>query len=168
MRAFDCVYEGKRYPVMASSHIAARSLGTRHIANLLGAIVPSKVAVVDLEVAAGYKPTRYLNVTEGLSHVVNLPLPPMTDGERTYVENSERRVSARRSRVDQAMDRREANVRALQAKLCVCIAGASNSDVSNLAFCTCKSYERASWQIASDAFDMKLANAHLDGLVLDR
>lgn len=88
MRAFDCVYEGKRYPVMASTHVAARSLGTRHIANLLGAIVPSKVAVVDLEIAAGYRPKRYLDITQELS---GADLVFIANHERLHAEFAERR-----------------------------------------------------------------------------
>jgi hypothetical protein len=149
LRSFDCVYEGKRYPVMASTHVAARSLGTRHIANLLGCVEPSKVAVVDLEIAAGYQPCRYLNVTETLVGTVDIQL--------------DRRIEQRRSRVD-TLDRREQQdkVWAKQAKLCVCGAGARDP-----MDCTCKSYDRAVWAVRNDDFDMKLANAHLDGITID-
>lgn len=116
MRAFDCVYEGKRYPVMASTHLAARSLGTRHIANVLGAVEPSKVAVVDLEIAAGYKPTRYLDVTKELS-----------GNELAFIETHERL---------------HANMwQARSAEpLCVCVAG-----LKGIEHCTCKSVERREW-----------------------
>jgi hypothetical protein len=55
MRLFHVRYAGYQQPVFASNHIAARRLGIQHLANTLGAIEPSKVAVVDAELAAGYK-----------------------------------------------------------------------------------------------------------------
>lgn len=168
LKSFDCVYEGKRYPVMASTHLAARSLGVRHIANVLGACEPSKVAVVDLEIAAGYKPARYMNITETLVGTVDLSLP-LTDGERAFLTEHERlhamvqerrQRAERRARADAAMDRRfSAEIGAKQRELCVCVAG-----YNNRAQCTCKSYERAVWAVRNEAFDTKLANAHLDGL----
>lgn len=146
LRSYDCVYEGRRYPVMASTHVAARSLGTRHIANLLGAIVPSKVAVVDLEIAAGYKPARYMSVTEALADV--------------DTKQVERRIEQRRSQRDEVIDRRgQDKIWAMQAKLCVCFAGARDP-----MDCRCKSYDRAVWAVHNEEFGMKLANAHLDGL----
>lgn len=146
LRSYDCVYDGKRYPVMASTHLAARSLGTRHIANVLGCVEPSKVAVVDLEIAAGWQPARYMSVTEALADV--------------DTKQVERRIAARRSREDEVVDRRgQDKIWAKQAKLCVCMAGARDPME-----CTCKSYDRAVWAVRNEEFGMRIANAHLDGL----
>lgn len=146
LRSYDCVYDGKRYPVMASTHLAARSLGTRHIANVLGCVEPSKVAVVDLEIAAGWKPARYMGVTEALADV--------------DTKQVERRIEQRRAQRDEVTDRRgQDKIWAKQAKLCVCVAGARDP-----MDCTCKSYDRAVWAVRNEEFGMRIANAHLDGL----
>lgn len=162
LRSFDCVYDGKRYPVMASNHLAARSLGTRHIANVLGACEPSKVAVVDLEIAAGYKPARYLNVTEGLSHVVDIPHIGCTcdaGGSAGCPVHDEAVHVERRQREPQ--DVWQGKIDLLAAQLCICVAGHHGDNPS---LCTCKSLDRAEWRLRNEAFDTKLANAHLDGL----
>lgn len=55
MRLFHIRYEGWQQPVFASNHEAARRLGVTHLANVLGVVETDKVAVVDGELAAGYK-----------------------------------------------------------------------------------------------------------------
>jgi len=51
MQLFHIRYDGERFPVFASTHCAARRLGVRHLANILGAVEESKVAVVDPAIA---------------------------------------------------------------------------------------------------------------------
>lgn len=66
MRLFHIYYDGRRYPVFASNHESARRLGTQHLVNRLHIVEPSKIAVVDPEIAAGYKRALFTNVTEQL------------------------------------------------------------------------------------------------------
>jgi hypothetical protein len=128
-------------------------------AALYGACELSEIAVIDLDIAArhgehhypvaydqGVTTQGYTNVTETLVGMVDVKL--------------EQRIKQRRAREDLALDRRgQDRVWAIQADLCVCIAGKHD-----LMDCTCKSYERALWKHRNESFDMKLANAHLDGL----
>jgi hypothetical protein len=128
-------------------------------AALYGACELSEIAVIDLDLAARHGERHYpvaydqgvtvqgfTNVTETLVGVVDVQL--------------DRRIKQRRGREDQIMDRRFGiEIGAKQRKLCVCVAG-----YASLEHCTCKSYERAVWAVRNEAFDTKLANAHLDGL----
>jgi hypothetical protein len=58
MQLFHIHYDGVRYPVFASNHVAARRLGTRHLANILSVVDTDKVVVVDPAVACAtsYEP----------------------------------------------------------------------------------------------------------------
>lgn len=61
MQLFHIHYDGVRYPVFASSHVAARRLGTLHLTHILSVVDTDKVAVVDpaIQCAMSYeeKPT---------------------------------------------------------------------------------------------------------------
>lgn len=66
MKLFHLHYDGKRYPVFAANHESARRWGTMQLVHMLLIVEPSKVAVVDPEIAAGYAPTQYTDVTAKL------------------------------------------------------------------------------------------------------
>lgn len=61
MQLFHIHYDGVRYPVFASNHVAARKLGLRYLADKFSVVECDKVAVVDpaIQCAMSYeeKPT---------------------------------------------------------------------------------------------------------------
>lgn len=58
MQLFHLIYEGHKFPVFASNHVAARKLGLRYLADKFSVVECDKVAVVDPSVACNtsYEP----------------------------------------------------------------------------------------------------------------
>jgi hypothetical protein len=182
MRAFETRYKDCGGIIICANSDAARRVSAMDFAALYGACEISEIAVIDLDLAARHGERHYpvvydqgvtgfTNVTEQLVGVVTIDLDEYSDvpadvkkavAEHLFIDRRE--LKERRARADQAMDRRQEKVQKVARHLCVCIASSTLESKD----CTCKSYERAMWSLRNEEFDMKLANAHLDGLVLDR